>query len=76
MNGCVMCVKNYRRLWSRFLSEKLDNVASEKIVDLDDKYKEAMEHLRLFFGVPYRVVESSVMQEVMSPGRSFSSRLQ
>ena len=53
--------------WSRLLSEHLDDIASEKFVGLEDKYKEAMEQLKLFYGDPCRVVEC-VMKEVKSPG--------
>ena len=55
------------KFWSRLLCEKLDDAASEKIVGLEDKYSEAMEYLKAFYGDPCRVVEC-VMQEVKGPG--------
>ena len=55
------------KFWSRLLCEKLDDAACEKIVGLEDKYGEAMEYLKAFYGDPCRVVEC-VMQEVKGPG--------
>ena len=55
------------KFWSRLLCEKLDDAATEKIVGLEDKYGEAMEYLKAFYGDPCRVVEC-VMQEVKGPG--------
>lgn len=51
----------------RLLCEKLDDAAKENIVGLEDKYSEAMECLKAFYGDPCRVVEC-VMQEVKGPG--------
>ena len=55
------------KFWSRLLSEKLDDAGKEKIVGFEDKYPEAMMHLKSYYGDPCRVVEC-VMQEVKSPG--------
>ena len=55
------------KFWSRLLSEKIDDAASEKIVGFEDQYKEAMEHQKLYYGDPCRVMEC-VIRDVKGPG--------